>query len=51
MGARQLANICEIIENRARNVELEGISSLVHQMKINYQLVCAELKKIIETAE
>ena len=51
MGARQLANVCEIIERRARDVELEGISSLVHQMKINYQLACAELTKIIETGE
>ena len=51
MGAHQLANVCKIIEQRGRDVELEGISSLVHQMKINYQLVCAELKKIIAAVE
>ncbi len=51
MGARQLANVCKIIEQRGKDVELEGMNSLVHQMKINYQLVCAELKKIIETGE
>ena len=49
MGAKPLADICKIIEQRARDGEMHGISAMVHQMDIHYQHVCKALKEIIQS--
>jgi CheY-like chemotaxis protein/HPt (histidine-containing phosphotransfer) domain-containing protein len=48
MGAHPLAKVCEAIEHRARDRELDGIASLVRQMGAHYQKVCHALEEIIQ---